>query len=105
MNRRRRCVDQQVAQAAAPYQLCGIAWWWRTPAGESASLARPVMKLHSDPRSNRLVESAERDAIENLGFMHVIVDPPWGVSDDAAADMIGSLSEWFSTDSLTSAWP
>ena len=51
------------------------------------------------------MESAERDAIENLGFMHVIVDPPWGVSDDAAADMIGSLSEWFSTDSLTSAWP
>jgi len=78
---------------------------YREFCAELGAIARPVLKLHSDPRSNRLVESAERDAIENLGFMHVIVDPPWGVSDDAAADMIGSLSEWFSTDSLTSAWP
>ena len=36
--------------------------------------------------------------------MHVIVDPPWGTSTDAGAEMIGSLSEFFSGEPITRFW-
>ena len=77
---------------------------YRGSCDELGTVARPVLKLHSDPTSNHLVERAVREAIEELGFLHVIVDPPWDAGDDAAAEMIGSLSEWYSEAPLTAAW-
>jgi probable F420-dependent oxidoreductase len=68
------------------------------------TVARPTLKLHSDARSQHLVRDVVREALESLGFLHVIVDPPWATSMDAAAEMISSLSEFASDTPLTSYW-
>ncbi|MDP1876299.1 MAG: TIGR03619 family F420-dependent LLM class oxidoreductase [Actinomycetota bacterium] len=74
---------------------------WCTELGTTA---RPVLKLHSDVNSQHRVVDVVRDAIERMGFIHVIVDPPWATSTDAAAEMIATLSEFFSGEPLTRYW-
>ena len=71
---------------------------------ELGTTARPVLKLHSDANSQHRVADVVRSAIEELGFIHVIVDPPWATSTDAAAEMISSLAEFFSGEPLTQHW-
>ena len=77
---------------------------YRDFCDELGTVARPVLKLHSDPSSNHLVKSVVADALENLGFLHVIIDPPWIAGDGAAAEMIESMSDFFSSTPLTSYW-
>lgn len=68
------------------------------------TVARPVLKLHSDLESNHLVAGIVREALEDMGFLHVIIDPPWGSGTDAAAQMIGSLAEHASREPITGHW-
>lgn len=77
---------------------------YRTWCAELGTTPRPVLKLHSDGASQNLVPGIVREALETMGFIHVIVDPPWGVGTDAAAELIGSLSEHFSDRPLTDYW-
>jgi len=77
---------------------------YRNECSALGTVARPVLKLHSVPDTQHLVADIVRESLEKLGFLHVIVDPPWGTSTDAGAEMIGSLSEFFSGESLTRFW-
>jgi probable F420-dependent oxidoreductase len=77
---------------------------YRDSCAELGTVARPVLKLHSVPDTQHLVADIVRESLEKLGFLHVIVDPPWGTSTDAGAEMIGSLSEFFSGEPITRFW-
>jgi probable F420-dependent oxidoreductase len=74
---------------------------WCTRLG---TVARPTLKLHSDAASQHRVHGIVKEAVEDLGFLHVIVDPPWATSLDAAAEMIASLAEFRSGKPLTRHW-
>ncbi len=77
---------------------------YRRACDELGVPARPVLKLHSDPDALDLVAPVVQEALEDLGFLHVIIDPPWVAGENAAADMIGSLARFQSTEPLTSHW-
>jgi alkanesulfonate monooxygenase SsuD/methylene tetrahydromethanopterin reductase-like flavin-dependent oxidoreductase (luciferase family) len=77
---------------------------YRAGCDEVGTKPRAVLKLHSSPDELDLVAPVVREAIEDLGFLHVIVEPPWTNGDNAAGEMIASLAGFRSEQPLTDHW-
>ena len=65
---------------------------------------RAVLKLHCRPEHLTSMPGVLKQAYEDLGFCHVIVEPPWAHGIAAATDLIGSLTDFRSADEEVGWW-